>query len=170
MAVRRADGSDAESIAEVHVRSWQGAYRGLLPDDYLQSLSVERRTRMWTHILADPRVDVFVALNAQGQIVGFATLQVSRDSDAVKATGEVTAIYVLPSEWGRGIGRALMEAALKRARERGFRCVTLWVLAANNRARRFYEKAGFVRDGAEKTDTLSHSIVLQEVRYRIDLA
>src|SRR5690625_4211513 len=104
MVVRRANPSDARVIAEVHVASWHVAYRGLLPDEYLAGLSVERRVRMWTQILTDPDVDVFVSLDADTRVVGFASLQASRDSDATENTGEITAIYVLPDEWGCGFG------------------------------------------------------------------
>lgn len=80
--VRQARESDAPAIAEVHVASWRGAYRGLLPDEYLAGLRVERRTHMWSQILADPDVDVFVSLDKRECLVGFASLQISRDSDA----------------------------------------------------------------------------------------
>lgn len=169
MHVRPAILEDAQAIAEVHVKSWQGAYRGLLPHEYLAGLSVERRTQMWTRILSDSTLDVFVALDNDAKVVGFASLQASRDDDASDGTGEVTAIYVLPDYWGQGYGRALMDAALARAREMGFRAVTLWVLSSNARAKSFYEKAGFTTDGTEKTDTVGGSIELHEVRYRIEL-
>lgn len=169
MEVRRAKADDAQAIAEVHVATWQGAYRGLLPDAYLAGLSVERRAHWWSRALADPEIDIFVGSNETGSVVGFASLQGSRDADDLEETGELTTIYVMPEAWGRGLGRALMEAILDRARQRGFRCVTLWVLDANQRARRFYEKLGFSTDGAEKTETPTEGVVLLEVRYRLDL-
>lgn len=169
MNVRRAVPLDADKIAEVHVKSWQSAYQGLLPDAYLANLSVERRTRMWRQILADEGVVVFVTTDPDSGIVGFSCLQASRDSDAPEGVGEITAIYLLPTHWGRGLGRALMSSTLRGARERNYRRVTLWVLDSNVRARRFYENAGFVKDGAEKTETLPGSILLQEVRYGMDL-
>lgn len=62
-----------------------------------------------------------------------------------------------------------METCLDRARQRGFARVTLWVLDSNQRARRFYEKAGFTTDGASKTETVAPGVVLEEVRYCRDL-
>ncbi len=169
MEVRLAKDGDAPVIAEVHVASWQGAYRGLLPDEFLDGLNVERRAQWWTQAINDPEIDVFVSLDDAGRIVGFASVQKSRDPDAPEGTGELTTIYVLPEWWGRGHGRALMEASLGRARERGFGRVTLWVLNTNQRARRFYEKAGFTTDGAQKSEAVAPHVVLEVVRYCRDL-
>ena len=118
----------------------------------------------------EPEIDAFVCSNEAGSIVGFGSLQGSRDANAPEKAGELTTLYVLPEWWGRGCGRALMEAILERARGRCYLCVTLWVLDSNQRARRFYEKAGFAADGAKKTETVSEGVVLHEVRYRLDLA
>ena len=87
--------------------------------------------------------------------------------------GEVTAIYVDPPHWGTGAGRALMDAACGRLVERGFTTVRLWVLAANHQARRFYERAGFVPDGATAGYPVGRPdgsvIELPEVRYTREL-
>jgi len=170
MEVRHAEATDARAIAEVHVASWRGAYRGVIPDDFLSGLSVERRTKTWSATLCDPNVDIFVALNDSGSVVGFSSIQRSRDDDAPEDTGEVTTIYVTPDEWGQGYGRALMGAVVAKARDRGFRCLTLWVLEANQRARRFYEAVGFTPDGVNKNETLPGGVVLHEVRYKLDLS
>lgn len=169
MEIRRAQDGEAQVIAKVHVASWQGAYRGLIPDEILDGLSVERRAQWWSQAIKDPEIDVFVSLDEAGRIVGFASIQASRDADAPEATGELTTIYLLPEWWGRGRGRALLETCLDRARQRGFARVTLWVLDSNQRARRFYEKAGFTTDGASKTETVAPGVVLEEVRYCRDL-
>ena len=69
--------------------------------------------------------------------------------------------------WRQGVGRALMAAALESLRERGCSEATVWSFAANDRANAFYERAGFTRDGAEKTeDVWAH---LLEVRFRRSL-
>jgi ribosomal protein S18 acetylase RimI-like enzyme len=86
-------------------------------------------------------------------LLGFVAYSPSRDDDAdPDLVGEIDAIYVLPSAWGEGVGRRLMGAALARLAEAEFVQVTLWVLDSNIRARRFYEIAGWLADGAQKTD------------------
>jgi GNAT superfamily N-acetyltransferase len=167
MTIRAAGPEDAESIAVVHIRAWQDAYRGLMPQGYLDSLSLKRRCEDWERILAEtdwPRAGVFVAQGCAG-VVGFAHVGPARDDDAGGDAGEVNAIYVLASVWGTGAGRALMTAGVETLRDAHFGEATLWVLGTNARARRFYEVAGWSIDGAERTEEL-RGFPVREVRYR----
>lgn len=164
--VRVATVDDAEAVAGVHVRSWRSAYRGLIPDAYLDALSVEGRREAWSRILAEtdlPRTGTFV-LSDGLDVIGFAHVAPTRDDDLPDSTGEVTGIYVAPSAWGRGGGRQLMEAARANLKAAGFATAALWVLEANHRARAFYERHGWVPDGARKIDDRG-DFVLVEVRY-----
>jgi GNAT superfamily N-acetyltransferase len=153
----------------VHVGTWQGAYRGLLPDEHLDALDVARWTAGWQRLLTGerPRAAALVAV-ADERVVGFVDVVPSRDDDAAADTAEVTSIYVLPAAWGTGAGRALMAAAVDSSRSEGFRAATLWVLRGNERARRFYERAGWSVDGTEKDDVVA-GVTVTEVRYRRDL-
>src|SRR5881398_2402612 len=110
--VRRATPADALGIAEVNVASWRGAYAGLLPQPFLDSLSVESRTGQWRRQLEDPSVVALVAVDAGDSVIGFASTGPSRDADADDSTGELYAIYLHPSAWGSGIGAALHDEAL----------------------------------------------------------
>jgi GNAT superfamily N-acetyltransferase len=168
MSVRRAGAEDAMRIAIVHVRSWQAAYRGLVPQDYLDSLDAEQRRPAWERILGEaqwPRAGTFVAEEGK-DVVGFASICPSRDDDEESASaGELAAIYLLPEAWGKGLGRELMSCGLTALSDAGFGEATLWVLDTNSRARRFYEAAGWHADGAVKHDG-GRGFVLNEVRYR----
>ena len=145
--IREGSRDDARAIAEVHVASWRDAYRGTLPDDYLDRLSVDEREAGWVAVFAEARLGVLVAED-RGRIVGFASFGQSRDEDAAEGTGEIPSIYVEPEVLGTGVGRDLFHAAVGKLREAGFSRATLWVLEANERARRFYEKAGWTWDGS----------------------
>ncbi len=102
-----------------------------------------------------------------GELLGFSTSGESRDDDADPSVGEVRSFFVAAGRWRQGVGRALMAAALESLRERGCSEATVWSFAANDRANAFYERAGFARDGAEKTeDAWAH---LLEVRFRRSL-
>jgi GNAT superfamily N-acetyltransferase len=169
--VRPAVPADAEEVAAVHVASWQGAYRGVFPDEVLDGPALaENRQRLWQRLLGEPgpRDVNLVAANPEGRIVGLLHGCPARDEDSGPDTGEVIAIYALPSEWGTGVGRSLMGAAAEALREAGFAAATLWVLASNERARRFYELAGWAPDGTEKDDVVAGTTI-REVRYRRDL-
>lgn len=148
--VRPATTDDAHAIARVHVRSWQVAYRGLVPDSILHGLSVEQRRTIWHQLLANTDGIVTLVAERNAELVGFCSIATpSRDDDATEETCEVTAIYVAPSAWRAGIGRALLTTALDEVRQNGWREVTLWVFAADAGARAFYDGFGFVPSGAE---------------------
>ena len=153
VTIRDATSADAHAIAEVHVRSWQAAYRGELPDDYLDGLSVDEREGNWRRWLAepDPRGGVLVATKPDLRVIGFTGFGPARDDDASPGTGEVFTIYLRPEWFGRGVGRDLFARANQRLRDLGYSRASLWVLATNERSRRFYEKAGWVFDGTEST-------------------
>jgi GNAT superfamily N-acetyltransferase len=172
MEIRRATVDDAERIAAVRVRSWQRGYHGLIPQDFLDSMDPAHGLAARVGRLRDANWNsggCFVATDDYGELTGFTEFGATRDADAPDSgTGEVMAIYLVPQAWGEGQGRALMTAALRHLTECGYGQVTLWVLDANNRARRFYAAAGFMPDGATKVDA-SRGFPLTEVRYRRDL-
>ncbi|HUG46928.1 MAG TPA: GNAT family N-acetyltransferase [Candidatus Limnocylindria bacterium] len=164
--LRRAHQADAEQIARVHVLTWQSAYRELLPAPFLAGLSVEARRGHWANQLAVLSAERTPWLaEADGEVVGFAHVGPSRDDDAGPTTGEVYAVYVLPDCWDRGLGRNLLQHGERDLLAHAYDEATLWVLDSNERARRFYEAAGWHTDGATKTERLG-SVELSEVRYR----
>lgn len=169
---RRATFSDAPQIAQVHVNSWQAAYRALLPADFLATLSVEQRLRMWERLLITESSSfaVFVA-GFEGSIVGFVSVGPAREVDSAVNWGEVYAIYVEEQAWGSRIGYELMRAGYNFLKEAEFDVAALWVLAGNEQAIRFYERFGFVRDVSEqgvKLDQLG-DVLVRELRYLLNL-
>ena len=170
VSVRRATVDDAPDIARVHARSWQAAYRGILPDDLLERLSHEDRLPRWRQFLegADTASAlVLVAVDA-GRVDGFASLGPSRDDDLTGAgVMEVYGLYVDPDAWRRGLGGALMDAAADQAAGSATTLV-LWVMTSNLAGRRFYERRGMSPDGsAGFHDVMGTSIPV--VRYRMPL-
>ncbi|WP_245885506.1 GNAT family N-acetyltransferase [Kineococcus rhizosphaerae] len=164
MLVRAATAADAHAVTETHVTGWQSGYRGLLPDAYLDALSVEDRTPGWARAIADG-AQVLVADDGE-RVHGFVTFGTTRDADLPACTGEVQALYVRPGTWGRGVGGSLLDCALTRLAEAGCEHHALWTLKTNLRARRFYERRGWRADGREKTERRP-GLVLHEVRYRL---
>jgi len=164
MVVRAAKVSDAKDIAQVHVETWQVAYRGQVPDHVLDGLSVEKRVETWRKTLLEKREHTFVA-EVDHRVVGFSYADTTRDEDKDPlVVGEIYSIYLLEEFWGEEMGAQLFEYALSNLNERGFGEVMLWVLDGNKRARKFYEKMGFVADGAKKIEE-REGYVLNEVRY-----
>jgi GNAT superfamily N-acetyltransferase len=165
-SVRNAKPDDCAAIAAVHVRAWQAVYRGHMPDEFLDDLNVGERTEMWRKLCVRPGRVLLVMDDFDGSISGFCDLIPSRDADAKSTTAEISAVYVSPARWRQGIGKELLSEAVARARGAGFSEVTLWVLDANQRARTFYEKLGFILDGSTKEDDRWGDFVIREVRYR----
>lgn len=160
---------DAEEVERLRVAGWQAAYRGILPDDYLDRMRVdgERRRRHMISQAAAAQADAVESVAVQDRaIVGWVAGGRSRDADRPgPRQGEIYAMYVLPEWWGRGTGRLLMAHAVRTLTEAGLDDITLWVLAANQRARRFYEAAGFGPDGTQQLLDLGGPVT--EVRYRL---
>jgi ribosomal protein S18 acetylase RimI-like enzyme len=166
MLVRWGVPDDAYALAEIHVQAWQVAYRGLLPDSLLDSLSAADRLPRWRERLAETAARVLVA-ELDGQAAGWLVIGPQRDTDVdTQRVGEIYAIYVDPTFWRHGCGAALMARARDELQVQGFVEATLWVLRANQRAIRFYEAQGFWADGASKIETNRDGIAFDEVRYR----
>jgi GNAT superfamily N-acetyltransferase len=171
LAVRAATVLDARRIAEIHVAGWRAAYRGLMPDAVLDGLSVDEREGMWRRNIAAPASPEnrnWVACDG-AEIVAMAVTGPSRDDGATPDVAELFALYADPARWGTGAGRLLTSHVVADMGRRGTREVTLWVLAGNARARRFYEIAGFAADGAEKLASFG-GVSLTELRYRSGVA
>jgi len=167
--IREATVADAAAIARVHVASWDVAYRGLVPHAVQAATTVEVRTGQWRPILsgeaAYPGSTNLVAL-VDGEIVAFACHGPSREDlwPPPSARGELYALYAEPSAWGGGVGRALLGASVAGLRDAGHADALLWVLRGNTRARRFYERMGWVPDGGLR-DQESERLPVPAVRY-----
>jgi GNAT superfamily N-acetyltransferase len=182
MAVIRAgSAADAAQVAAVQREGWFAAYQGIIatkvidrvttPDDGAR-VRQSFRTRPWQRMLVavDP---------GTSEIVGYASF--GPETDVLNApwphpltadgesgrVAELYALYVHPAWWSTGTGRALMERVLSRTGAAGYQSITLWVLRDNERARRFYERAGLTPDGA--TNVLTGLGGILEVRYRRSL-
>ena len=164
VVVRDARPRDAAAIARVHVRAWKAAYRGLLPDDFLDALRPEQRVSRYE--LGSRRRDAPRTILAliDGAIVGFATIGPSRDEDVAQA-GELRALYVDPSCWRGGVGRRLLLQAREGLRAAGYREALLWVLVGNEPAERFYRDDGWQADGATREED-PWGVTARVVRFR----
>ena len=155
-------------MARVHVLGWQVAYRGLIAQDYLNGLRPEDKARKYSFdrtaadmpvtLTAVDEEDVIYVLLPRGGLTT-ATCRISVKyglSTSTRSTG------------GKGVGRLLMDASRDQLRRHGAREALLWVLAGNERARRFYEIGGWRPDGARRMEIMGDS-ALEEVRYRCAL-
>lgn len=159
-------------MGDLHVRSWQTAYRGIVPDAILDGLSGDARGEFWSRAIAqanaEPTREVRIwVVESSGDVVGLATTRPCTDPDTPTGTGELHSIYLAPEAWSRGLGRTLLAAAVDGLWQRGFAPLVLWVIEANERGRRFYERAGWRRDGGRQPIDFD-GILVDEIRYRLD--
>jgi GNAT superfamily N-acetyltransferase len=171
VTVRPARPDDAGTIAEIQLISLFEAFAGHVPVGAFDRRDLPVRREWWVGEIAarTPRSGVLVA-EADGEVGGFVRIGPTRDGDGdPEATGEVMAIFVARDRLGRGVGRALLGAAETALREAGFAQATLWIAVGNERARRFYEAAGWRLDGAEKLEPVAN-FQAPCVRYRAELA
>ena len=168
-SVRLATLDDAEPIARAQVASWHAAYTGLIPEAVLAAYTVEVRTARWRAILARDAPEERTWVAPAGHPLGFISLGPCRDEGAGPTVAELYGLYLDPSAWGGGLGRALFEAAAADCRARARSLLTAWVLEGNARARRFYEIAGMRPDGAHKIE-MEQGAALPHVRYTLPLA
>ena len=145
MIIRNAKTADAPSIARVLVDTWRTAYSGIVPRDYLNSLSYEERTGVWEVRLTDsskvrPGWFVYVVEDDDSEVIGFAGGGPSLGY-GLPFSGELDYIYLLKSHQRQGTGRQLMAAVALNLKRQGHKSMVLWAFTANP-YRAFYEALG----------------------------
>ena len=165
-SVRPASSRDAKAIAEIHVATWQSAYKELMPADFLKTMTLEKRLAYWREAIEYSEPQLLVALEAE-KVVGFVGFDRSRDVGTRSSVGEIWALYVAPEHWGQGTAIALWDGAREGLKEEGCTQVTAWVLLRNERAIRFFEhSAGFKREMPSLKTVAFGSTKLEEIRLK----
>ncbi|WP_339229008.1 GNAT family N-acetyltransferase [Oceanobacillus sp. FSL K6-2867] len=139
MIIRKATIADAEDIAKVHVDSWKIAYKGILPDEFLNRLSYEQRTMLWERNTMEQ--NVYIAENAEGKIVGFSIGDKERTKMYDGYEGELNAIYILKAYQRRGIGKLLIQPVVEELLQKGINTMIVKVIEENPSSV-FYEALG----------------------------
>jgi ribosomal protein S18 acetylase RimI-like enzyme len=167
--VRHATLKDAKAVAEVHVAAWQAGYKGILPDEQLAAMSVDKRQAFWREAIDIGEPQLLVATEAE-RVVGFAAFDRSRDKGTPPTTGEIWAMAAAPALWSTGAGLALWDAARDGLEEEGCTKVTLWVPLRSERALRFFELAGFKREMSTAKTVEMGGVKVEEIRLQRKIA
>jgi ribosomal protein S18 acetylase RimI-like enzyme len=171
LTIRAAAVDDADAMGRLHVRAWQRAYRGVMPDAYLDALQPSERADMWRGGIARPGVPPVLVATLDDTVVGFAAFGAARPPTQTEpsTSGELYAINLDPDYWGRGVGRALLRRATDELVTLGYEEAVLWVVPANARARALYESEGWTADGGIATEEIQ-GVTVTDIRYRKSLA
>jgi len=145
--IRRARVQDAAALADINRRGWLFAYAHILPAETMREAGADLEAR-WADSLADMDDDreVWVATDADDRAIGFVSVGSSRHEDARPGEGELRAIYLAPEVVGDGVGRELLACGERALARLGYEVAMLWVFEENERARRFYERNGWVAE------------------------
>ncbi len=138
--IRQARAGDAQSIALVELETWRATYAGILADDVLLTMSVERLARRWSHHIRGAPGSVLVYEEERKRLLGFGHCGRQRDG-TLGYEGEIYMLYVLPDAQGMDIGRKLLLALFERLVQQRLRSALVWVVRANP-SRFFYERMG----------------------------
>lgn len=156
--VRTARLDDVGAVVDTYVTSWNAAFVGFLPTPRVVTAELVDR---WADELTSPHPYRWWVAEADGAVVGFAGIGVSRDPIDPEL-GELDTIAVAPSSWRRGVGTALMSVAVDHLRNDGYVTAVLWTVAGLAQAERFYKKMGWRSDTVTRDDR-------RQIRYRLDL-
>ncbi len=137
-----------------------------MPKEYLESLSIEQKTKLWAKSLSDENLGINLVLEKNKKIIGFCVFGPARDKDLLNDNfGELVALNILPNNWGKGLGSVVIEHIIKESKAKKWSAIYLWVLKQNMRARAFYETHGFVKEDIKKFDKSLTGHELHEIRY-----
>lgn len=161
--VRPAVAGDAATVAEVHAASSHAAYRHVVSAP--AALPADKRRAFWREAIEYGEPLVLVAQEG-ATTVGFVGFDRSRDPKSKPTTGEIWALYVLPSHWDKGAGLALWDGAREGLIEEGCTEVSWWIPLSNERALRFAELAGFKRELNTARTAVLGGVKLDEIRLK----
>src|SRR5260221_11257959 len=136
IAIRTARPGDARRIARLDVETWRAAYAGILATPFLVGLSAQRRELGWATVIEREPRDVRVAVDDDGNILGFGSCGRCRDG---KFAGEVYTLYIAPDWQNQGIGRRLLVALFERLVDQACGSAIIWGLR-DNPGRFFYQR------------------------------
>lgn len=162
LRIRYANIKDARTLGEIHSKSWKVAYKGIVTDEILKNITVEKRQVYFEKALTEKWEEDAIIFK-DNDAVGLICIGKCRDADKTDAFGEIWGIYLLPEYWNMGIDSELINWGINELKKRSYSKVILWVLEENTNARKFYKKVGFKHDGTVREITIGKKLV--EYRY-----
>lgn len=160
MEIRKLMQSDDRlAISHIYEESWKYAYKGIIPQSYLDSIP----QGCWAPKVDQEGIGSLLLLD-DDILIGTSSYCRSRWNE-FEGWGEIISIYLLPQYMGKGYGRHLLNAVVDGLKKQGYGDIFLWVLEENMRARRFYEKCGLAFSGYSRKDNIGGK-ELVEMQYK----
>lgn len=170
MKIRKARLNDINSLANIHSLSWKEAYKNIFSEKFLKNLRTEiflenRKKKFRRDIEENSMLDFFI-IEFSEKAIGILILSSLQKITKDKNVAEIIAIYLLPEFWNSGFGKEILSFSIARAKDFGAKKIFLWVVVENKRARKFYEKNGFVVTGRKKILPIENK---EEMEYMLDI-
>jgi len=147
--IRLALPADAPDMAEIHMRSWEAAYKDIIPADYIREKNATRPA-LWESLITEDNM-IYHIIEKDGQPVGLLCIAPPQEDDLDESFHELQGLYLHPDYYRQGIGTLAMAFAYENARASAKTNMIVWALAENIDALRFYEACGFKPDGKQQT-------------------
>lgn len=151
---------DRQAVSHVYEESWKHAYKGIIPQSYLDSIPKGH----WCDAVDNQGRHTLIMLD-NNKIIGTSSYCASR-LEYMQGYGEIISIYLLPEYCSKGFGKLLLQESVSGLKQMGYQNIFLWVLEQNYTARRFYEKFGFRENGRILEDSIGGKN-LREIQYVI---
>lgn len=162
-SIRYATVKDAFILGKIHSSSWKAAYKNLVPDEVLDSITAEKRSKFFEKALSEGWEEDALIFDSETPL-GFICFGKCRDNDKDSSWGEIWGLYLSPEFCHKGVGKVIINWGIEELKNRGYSNVSLWVFEDNISARAFYEKIGFHFDGKSNKLNIGKKL-LNEVRY-----
>lgn len=165
ITIRKALPEDASDYTACHISCWQSAYKGIVTDEYLESMLVKKEQIIehYKKALTDPGDCEYYCVIYESKMIGWIIINKSLGKDNAYI-GEIWAVYLTQKFWGKGHGRVMLDFAVNELKFAKCARIFLWVFEANERARQFYEKHNFSFSG-EKRKVTRYGSPLVQLKY-----
>lgn len=155
--IKKAEKEDIPDIARIHVEGWQGAYKGIIDQQYIDSQNLDKRINDWTEWFGDKTVTRLIAFknNLPVGFVAFGPLRTAPPGTSKIRplySSEIYGLYLLPEVFREGIGKSLIKKAAENLKDQKHQSTCLWVLKDNKRACAFYDAMGGQRIGKKMVE------------------
>lgn len=139
--IRQATENDAKEIAEIIVSGWQTAYRGIIANEFLDNMSVEKMTKNWEqNIKTQDENNKICVYEDENNVL--AVIRFGKADNLQSKNGEIHVLYVKPEIKRNGIGTKLVEYAKEKLIKQGYKKMEIWCAKENKPSIEFYIKMG----------------------------
>lgn len=156
ITIRLATPYDAPKMAEIHMKSWEIAYKDIIPIDFINEKNSTRHS-LYKRVITEENMNSYIILDGDKE-VGIFKIADPQDNDLGDDFYELHYIYLHPDYFRLGIGTKVMEFVCDKVRCLNKKAISCWVLADNVNSIQFYDKCGFIPDGASKINSYGKDI------------